>query len=222
MNLEAQFSVEVRQHVLLNRIKGKVFCSRLNWANIRRPSKAFFKRGSITTLIQQLIFQIQKGSIMKRFIAIAAALAAIVICSQGSAQAQTRLHPGGFPFPGGCCQQGLNGIGGLEINRLRREQPPYFAKFPPVYYSHVVKRPYGISPYAAPAGVMPVEMAYAKPVAKPVAINNPFFKNNDDFKPVVEAKVKTDMKVETKAKPKKSKVAGWQANPFFENQFVLN
>jgi len=45
-------------------------------------------------------FQIQKGSIMKRFIAIAAALAAIVICSEGNAQAQSRLHSGGFPYPG--------------------------------------------------------------------------------------------------------------------------
>jgi len=157
---------------------------------------------------------------MKRFIAIAAALAAIVICSEGNAQAQTRLHSGGFPYPGGCCQQGLNGIGGLESIRLRREQPPHFAKFPPVYYSHAVKRPYGISPYAAPAGVMPVEMNYAKPKAKPVVINNPFF--NNDNESAAGPKLKTETKVKTKAQTKKAKVAGWQANRFFQNQLAAN
>ncbi|HEY2838425.1 MAG TPA: hypothetical protein VGJ26_04725 [Pirellulales bacterium] len=34
------------------------------------------------------------------------------------------------------------------------EPPPYFATFPPVYYSTVTPRPYGFSPYAYPPGVM--------------------------------------------------------------------
>ncbi|MEZ6093219.1 MAG: hypothetical protein R3C03_03125 [Pirellulaceae bacterium] len=59
-----------------------------------------------------------------------------------------------FPFPG------MNACGVLN-----REEPPFFAKYPPVYYSHIVRRPYGISPYAAPAGIRPVEMDV--PVSKP-------------------------------------------------------
>ena len=85
---------------------------------------------------------------MKLLIAITVALAAIVICSEGTAQAQSQLHRGGFPYPS-YIQQGFAGgpgaYGGFGF-QLPREQPPYFAKFPPVYYSHVVKRPYGISP----------------------------------------------------------------------------
>ena len=55
----------------------------------------------------------------------------------------------------------------------RLEEPPYFAKFPPVHYSKIVRRPYGISPYAAPPGVVPVEMTVAPPAPKKVL--NPYF-----------------------------------------------
>lgn len=34
------------------------------------------------------------------------------------------------------------------------ESIPYFAEFPPVYYSHPVARTYGYSPYAYPPGVI--------------------------------------------------------------------
>ena len=54
-----------------------------------------------------------------------------------------------------------------------REQPPFFAKFPPVYYSHIVKRPYGISPFAAPAGIAPVELS----VPATITVKNPFFES---------------------------------------------
>ena len=164
---------------------------------------------------------------MKRFIAIAAALAAIVICSEGNAQAQTRLHSGGFPYPCSSCQQGFNGGFGFDGFRLRREQPPYFAKFPPVYYSRAVKRPYGISPYAAPAGVRPVELDYMKAVpTNPVVVKNPYY--NDDTEPTMDAKVevdtgkKMDAKEKTEVKPKKGKTASWQVNPFVGTQFALN
>ena len=168
---------------------------------------------------------------MKRFIALAAALAAIAICSEGNAQAQSRLHPGGFPYPGGTCQQGFGGGFGLDGFRLRREQPPFFAKFPPVYYSRAVKRPYGISPYAAPAGVAPVELNYIKPVpTNPVLIHNPHVKPESamDAKVEIDAKVNVDKKpkVDTKVKanvtPEKNKTASWRVNPFFETQFALN
>lgn len=31
-----------------------------------------------------------------------------------------------------------------------QQEPPYFALYPPVYYSYPVRRPYGLSPYAWP------------------------------------------------------------------------
>lgn len=53
------------------------------------------------------------------------------------------------------------------------EELPYFAKFPPVYYSHIVPRPYGISPYAAPPGIIPTEYM-VQPLAQPEVIRNPY------------------------------------------------
>ena len=61
-------------------------------------------------------------------------------------------------------------IGGLVE---RSEEPPYFAKFPPVYYNGIISRPYGVSPYAAPPGILPTEMTI--PTAPPQAIHNPYF-----------------------------------------------
>ena len=161
---------------------------------------------------------------MKRLIAIAAAIAAIVICSEGSTQAQSLLNPSGFPYPN-YIQQGLQGgPGAFGGFRASREQPPYFAKFPPVYYSHAVKRPYGISPFAAPAGIVPVEITHAPKQSKPVVIHNPYFGDGIPADVQVEAdtKMKPNTKVKTEAKPKKNKVAGWQINPFFDPQLALN
>lgn len=103
---------------------------------------------------------------MKRLLAIAVAIAAITMFTETQANAQG--FGSGFQFG-----SGVNAVnyGGFQRG-FQREQPPYFAKFPPVYYSHIVKRPYGVSPYAAPAGVMPVEMNYAP---KSVTISNPFY-----------------------------------------------
>lgn len=175
-------------------------------------------------------FQIQKGSIMKRFIAIAAALAAIVICSEGNAQAQSRLHSGGFPYPGNTCQQGCGGGFGFDGFRLRREQPPFFAKFPPVYYSRAVKRPYGISPYAAPAGVRPVELDYFNAVpTNPVVVKNPHYNGGvpkaaaaTDTEIKIDGKVKREVKMKAKTEPGKIKTAGWKVNPFFETRIASN
>lgn len=82
-----------------------------------------------------------------------------------------------------------------------REQPPYFAQFPPVYYSHIVRRPYGISPYAAPAGIAPVEMT--APV--PLTVKNPFF---NEVAPVSN---EDELKVEEGNK------LTWRKNPYLEN-----
>jgi hypothetical protein len=45
------------------------------------------------------------------------------------------------------------GIYGAYSRGLQRDIP-HFAAFPPVYYSHVVPRPYGYSPYAYVPGVV--------------------------------------------------------------------
>lgn len=50
-------------------------------------------------------------------------------------------------------------------------QIPYFAEFPPVYYSYPVPRPYGYSPYAYLPNVMTPEVACA---AEPLTIDNPY------------------------------------------------
>ena len=158
---------------------------------------------------------------MKRIIAIAAAFVAIVICSEGAAQAQSFLNPGGFPYPDAVYQQSFGGAGlfGGGFSRPRA-QPPYFAQFPPVYYSHAVKRPYGISPYAAPAGIVPVELSHPHAVTRvnPKVVINPHVKGHSS----IDVESKTDQKVKTKKKKMKNKVASWQTNPFFEQQVAMN
>ena len=51
---------------------------------------------------------------------------------------------------------------------------PFYALYPPVYYSYVVPRPYGFSPFALPAGKAPAE-AIVGP-AKPAEVVNPFYR----------------------------------------------
>lgn len=52
---------------------------------------------------------------------------------------------------------------------------PYYALYPPVYYSAPVPRPYGFSPYALPPGMPPAE-AMPVPAAEPELTVNPYFK----------------------------------------------
>ncbi|MGI9517612.1 MAG: hypothetical protein ACR2NP_11235 [Pirellulaceae bacterium] len=57
----------------------------------------------------------------------------------------------------------------------RPQMPPYFAMYPPVYYSdQIVRRPVGVSPYAVPPGTIPVEMQML-PTETAERISNPFF-----------------------------------------------
>ena len=60
---------------------------------------------------------------------------------------------------------------------------PHFAAFPPVYYSHVVPRPYGYSPYAYVAGVVTPSFELCQPrhrcpAPAPVSIANPYVSPN--------------------------------------------
>jgi hypothetical protein len=76
---------------------------------------------------------------------------------------------GGLGFIGG-----FGGGCGWDIAELYRElynNLPYFALHPPVYYSDVVPRTYGYSPFAYPPGTMTPDLAC---LAQPVTINNPY------------------------------------------------
>ena len=69
------------------------------------------------------------------------------------------------------------GSGYRSYSVYTQDRIPYFAQHPPVYYSYVVPRPYGYSPYAYPAAVMTPERA---PVAKPATLINPFVPRKAD------------------------------------------
>ena len=58
----------------------------------------------------------------------------------------------------------------LTPNVYVDQRPPYFALFPPVYYSHPVRRPYVYSPCAYLPGRMPPKI---KP-RPPLVIRNPY------------------------------------------------
>ncbi len=148
---------------------------------------------------------------MNKFVALAVAVVAVAIAGQ-DANAQSfsfnkgsfntgyqfgagvgaarGIHPRGF----GLVNQGF-GFGPFVGARSfgRPVRPPYFAEFPPVYYSGIVKRPYGVSPYAVPGGIEPVEMRYQKKAVEPVVINNPYFNRHND-QPVSAIEKKDDVK----------------------------
>ncbi len=92
----------------------------------------------------------------------------------------------------------------------RLEQPPFFAQYPPVYYSPtIVPRAYGVSPYAAPAGITPVEMGGPGPMyqVNPYYVepsNNLPMDNPPEPKPTENGNDKT---------PKTT----WIQNPYFDS-----
>jgi hypothetical protein len=69
---------------------------------------------------------------------------------------------GGGLYGGGLCGYGL--YGGWWPGLYIQEEPPYFALYPPVYYSHPVPRPYGFSPFAYPPGAMTPEAIRVQPL----------------------------------------------------------
>lgn len=102
----------------------------------------------------------------KNSVVAVAAVAALALIPSEEANAQI----GGYDF-------GV-GFGYGQQSSVRfvspREDLPYFAKYPPVYYGDMVRRPYGFSPYALPPGIMPAE--FSAPVHAPCAqtIINPY------------------------------------------------
>ena len=71
--------------------------------------------------------------------------------------------------PAKCSACGHGGYGFQHFYHSDR-QIPYFAEFPPVYYSVPVPRTYGYSPYAYPSSVMTPEVEVAP---TPETILNP-------------------------------------------------
>ena len=66
---------------------------------------------------------------------------------------------------------GYGGFGlGYLYNNLQYNVP-YFAAFPPVYYSYPVPRTYGYSPFAYPPGVMTPEVIET---VEPAIFENPY------------------------------------------------
>jgi hypothetical protein len=109
---------------------------------------------------------------MKRFLCLAAAVTAVATFGISQANADDG-------FGCGSCG-GWNSYYGYNFNNSGFERPPYFALYPPVYYSdQIVRRPMGISPFAAPPGVIPAEMTVF-PMAEKVV--NPYFQNGESKK----------------------------------------
>jgi hypothetical protein len=77
------------------------------------------------------------------------------------------LYGGGL-YGGGLCGYGL--CGGWWPGLYWQDDLPYFALYPPVYYSHPVPRPYGFSPFAYPPGTMTPEAIRVQPLM----VSNPF------------------------------------------------
>lgn len=65
---------------------------------------------------------------------------------------------------------------------------PYYAAYPPVYYSYPVPRTYGYSPFAYPPGTMTPDVIIEEPV-EPVTILNPYVKQEEDSEAESEEKV---------------------------------
>ncbi|MEQ1905012.1 MAG: hypothetical protein ABL888_12565 [Pirellulaceae bacterium] len=102
---------------------------------------------------------------MKRFLLlVAVALSFATVADSANAQG----YHNGYAFGLGV----NNSFPVIGQSYFVREDIPYFAKFPPVYYSHIVRRPYGVSPYAAPPGIAPIELSI--PAIEPQVIMNPY------------------------------------------------
>ncbi len=79
-------------------------------------------------------------------------------------------------------QSGGYGIGTYNFGGgMNYQSPPYYAVFPPVYYSHPVPRTYGYSPFAYPPGTMTPDVA---PPTTGAIYMNPFVPQRKDSQPV--------------------------------------
>jgi hypothetical protein len=109
---------------------------------------------------------------MKRVLCLVAAIALISLAGDvSSARAQ-----GGCVAGGAWGGFGVNFPYGLYGSRVN--QVPYYAMFPPVYYSQPVPRSYGWSPFAYPPGTMTPEVE----VEVPQEVTNPYVPQKEGAK----------------------------------------
>ncbi len=139
-----------------------------------------------------------KGFSMRILFTLAIVVGTMATCST---TVDAQIYNDGYQFGAGF----RNSYGFCGGFLTPREQPPYFATFPPVYYSGIVKRPYGISPYAAPAGIVPVELT----VAQPLTVINPFFQNEV-------APVSDELETEPSEVDENGNKVTWLINPHLE------
>jgi hypothetical protein len=81
----------------------------------------------------------------------------------------------GFGFGGFGCGFGCEGLYGCTLGG-NDERIPFYALYPPVYYSHIVARPYGWTPfaYSPDAIILPLEDGGSKEIINPfVPPSNP-------------------------------------------------
>ena len=141
---------------------------------------------------------------MKNILTLAIAVAALALFSTLSTeQASAQGYNNGYLFGTGVNQS----FGG----RSNFQAPPYFAQFPPVYYSGIVRRPYGISPYAAPAGIEPVELrAIPAEEISPITISNPYMNK-------VESASGPKMETEKDTADETNNKTTWTKNKYFDH-----
>lgn len=125
-------------------------------------------------------------------------VAGLSACAANESSAQVASNP---------CMSCMSGI--VTGNRVIAPNPPYFAVHPPVYYDRIVPRAFGMSPYAVPPGVMPIENTIPVP---PKSVSNPYFKGqkaNDSNKKQPAKKNSKVASFEKRLQPKKV------SNPFY-------
>lgn len=112
--------------------------------------------------------------------------AAVAVAGLGAAaRAEAQCGTGyGFGYGG-------YGWGAWDIGRLYgvlAQNVPYYAAFPPVYYSVPVPRTYGYSPFAYPPGVMTPEVV----ISEPLSINNQYYSGATEAKTAEAAEAAVD------------------------------
>jgi hypothetical protein len=122
---------------------------------------------------------------MNRFRAFVLGAGLIGCISAGASSAQAQIFAPSYGFAGGTG----------PYNLYIQDTPPFYAMYPPVYYSQPMSRSYGWSPFAYPPGVptpqnrvtapqgVPTSLAYESNAAPapadvvaptPLTIENPF------------------------------------------------
>jgi len=107
-----------------------------------------------------------------------AAVAALLFAAPQSAEAYWPCGWGGGFYGGGSYGFGAWNNPSYWNGGIYASPLPYYAQFPPVYYSHqITARHYGASPYAWYEGQEPityVPMPDPRSVAMPLMIDNPY------------------------------------------------